>query len=567
MSDAPYPDRTNDRRVIPWLLVGLVVLFGGLYVAAYLATSDRVPRNTTIATVPVGGLTREAAQARLADRIEALAGRRLTLEANDSSTSLVPGDAGLHVDVVASLAQAGAGRSWKLSRMWDYLAGGRDYPAVVTVDDAALTKAVQAASTKLDQAPVDGAVTFSDGEAFPADPAEGSVVDQPAAARALRAAFLGDGLHVTLPTLTKDPAVTSRDVSVAMSRFANPAMSGPVTFTLGGRRVVVRPDQYDAMLSMVPRNGVLVPRVNAAKLVALVRPGLAKASRTAVDAGVRVVGNQAVVVPGKPGRTFDPHDVTTGFLTALRKHGAARVHAVRTIDQQPAVTAQKVSSWGISTPVAEFTVTAPQGPAAAANLRHAAALVDGTVLRPRTGALDLNALVGARVPANGFVDAATFVDGAQVDDDAGVGPLATALFNAAYRAGLRDDGHTPHATYLAHYPVGLDAGSDYRLADLRFTNTTPHGVLVQAWSDAPGRVHVRLWSTPTWDVSLSTSPRRNVVAPGVQHLSGVGCVARAGVPGFEVATTRTFRKHGVRAIDHRDVLRVRYIPLDAVTCS
>ena len=33
MSRDPYS--TSDRRVIPWLLFGLLVLFGGLYVAGY----------------------------------------------------------------------------------------------------------------------------------------------------------------------------------------------------------------------------------------------------------------------------------------------------------------------------------------------------------------------------------------------------------------------------------------------------------------------------------------------------------------------------------------------------
>ncbi|MGA9746112.1 MAG: hypothetical protein WBQ50_01525, partial [Nocardioides sp.] len=63
MSRERDPYKTNDRRVIPWLLLGLVVLFGGAYVAAYAAAGDRVPRGASVGGVEIGGLTPAAARA------------------------------------------------------------------------------------------------------------------------------------------------------------------------------------------------------------------------------------------------------------------------------------------------------------------------------------------------------------------------------------------------------------------------------------------------------------------------------------------------------------------------
>ena len=55
-----------------WLLLGLVVLFGGLYVAAHYVAGDKVARSTTVSGVRIGGHPQgEAAQrlqAGLADR-------------------------------------------------------------------------------------------------------------------------------------------------------------------------------------------------------------------------------------------------------------------------------------------------------------------------------------------------------------------------------------------------------------------------------------------------------------------------------------------------------------------
>ena len=57
MSRDRDPYRTNDRRVIPWLLLGLVVLFGGVYVAAYAITGSP---NASPPSSPTNGIARPA---------------------------------------------------------------------------------------------------------------------------------------------------------------------------------------------------------------------------------------------------------------------------------------------------------------------------------------------------------------------------------------------------------------------------------------------------------------------------------------------------------------------------
>ena len=71
-SDA-QPREKAGAKVVVWLLLGLVVLFGGLYVAAHYAAGDKVPRNTTVAGVRIGGHPQDEAAERLraglADRV------------------------------------------------------------------------------------------------------------------------------------------------------------------------------------------------------------------------------------------------------------------------------------------------------------------------------------------------------------------------------------------------------------------------------------------------------------------------------------------------------------------
>ena len=185
MIDQPYRDRNSDRRVIPWLLLGLLVLFGGVYVAGYLATSDRVPRGTTVSGVAIGGLTPASAEVRLASEIDAQRRAPVVVSALGQRGRIDPTTAGLDVDIEASVAQAGGGRSWDPARIWDSLTDGDDFDAVTTVDEDALGKAVQDFAREVDTPARDGAVVFKDETAVPRAPRDGQVVDQAAAVAAI----------------------------------------------------------------------------------------------------------------------------------------------------------------------------------------------------------------------------------------------------------------------------------------------------------------------------------------------------------------------------------------------
>ena len=87
-SDA-QPREKAGATVVLWLLVGLVVLFGGLYVAAHYVAGDKVPRNTTVAGVRIGG------------HPQAEAAERLRAELQPGDAVLVKGSLGVGLAVVA----------------------------------------------------------------------------------------------------------------------------------------------------------------------------------------------------------------------------------------------------------------------------------------------------------------------------------------------------------------------------------------------------------------------------------------------------------------------------------
>jgi vancomycin resistance protein YoaR len=573
VSDRPYAYRTNDRRVIPWLLFGLVVLFGGLYVAAHFFTNDRIPRGTTVSGVDVGGMLPAVAEQRLSQRLAAVATKPIRVTANGTSGRIDPAAAGLDLDVAASIARAGGGRSWDPTRMWDYVAGGDDLDAVVDVDRARLDAAVASFADRADQPPKEGRVTFTGAEATAHYPSAGALVDRSEAARAVRSAYLSmrPGA-VALPVRTAQPEISKADVSRAMDSFANPALSAPVRIRLAGEDVVLRPKDFAPALSMVAQGGALVPRLDDSRLLTVVRSRMRTSSAAAKDATVRLVDGVPKVVPAKDGVTFAPEDVTGAFLALVVAEDNARTLTVPSVAARPAFSTADAKALGITEKVSEFTTHYPHADYRNTNLGRAAALINGTVLKPGD-TFSLNDVVGERTRANGFTKGFIISDGVFKEDyGGGVSQVATTTFNAAFFAGLADVEHKPHSFYIDRYPVGREATVAWPNVDLKFKDTTPYGVLVQAWIDPSspsrqGAMHVRMWSTKYWHIVAGQSARYNFTQPTTRYLSGAGCVPNSGYGGFDIDVYRYFYKAGSRSLDHKETMHTTYTPSDSVVCS
>ncbi len=280
MGDPGY--RTSDRRVIPWLLLGLVVLFGGMYVAACLYTSARLPRQTSVDGVDVGGMLPAGARRALTDDLGGRAAEPLVVSANGRRAALSPRAAGLRVDVAATVARLRPVRSWDPARLWGWLADRHERTAVVTLDRAALTRTVARLARRVDEPAVEGAVTFRHGRADARYPRAGTVVARAAAASVVRRSFLHVGSRdvVALPTRPDRSPISKDAVSRAMADVANPAVSAPLTLRLGHRSVRVDPEDYVAALSLEPVGSELRLRVDPRALLRRLHPALHRLTHT-----------------------------------------------------------------------------------------------------------------------------------------------------------------------------------------------------------------------------------------------------------------------------------------------
>ena len=117
-----------------WLLLGLVVLAAGVYGALCLAAGDKVPVGTTVDGVAIGGLRQAAAEERLTARLGPRSRQPIPVQGGGLDTTVDPTDAGLGLDVTATVRAAGGGNIFTPARLWMYYTGAGDVEPQVTID-------------------------------------------------------------------------------------------------------------------------------------------------------------------------------------------------------------------------------------------------------------------------------------------------------------------------------------------------------------------------------------------------------------------------------------------------
>ena len=570
-SDGPAREKAGGKVVV-WLLLGLVVVFGGLYVAAHYVAGDKVPRGTTVSGVRIGGHSQgeaaEVLRAGLADKVA----RDIETTVEGQQVAIDPAEAGLGVDYDASVAEAGGEESWDPVRLWNYFTGGDDTEAEVTVDEPTYNAYLARLDEQYGATARDGAIAFDGERIEKTEPQTGAALDPADTLAALESAFLADTPdEVALEMATVQPAIDASDVQEALDGFASPAVAAPVTLGFEGSTVKVFPADYTAALSLVPTDGELVPTLDPEKLTEVVDAKITTGAP--VDATITLVDGKPQVVPAKPGVTFDETQLEAAFLDAVAKPQGERTITLESKVAQPDFTTKDARALKVRERVSTFTTYYPYAEYRNINIGRAAELIDGTVLKPGE-TFSLNDTVGERTVENGFTKGSVISDGILIQDlGGGVSQMATTLFNAMFFAGLEDVEHKPHSFYIDRYPVGREARVAWPSVDLRFRNDTPYGVLIKtsvtpSTPSSSGVVTASMYSTKYWDITTTTSERYNFTKHKTRRIDSLTCHPNEGFGGFDIDVTRYFEPvNGNTETRDDEVFHTTYTPSDTVICT
>ncbi|MFE1263480.1 hypothetical protein ACFW5X_23470 [Streptomyces albogriseolus] len=231
-SSAKAPKKKGRSKLV-LLATGVVLVAGGAYGAGLLMNRSDVPKGTTVLGIEIGGGTRDEAVKKLDGALDGRLNKPLKLSVDGKTFELKPDNAGLQVDIDATVGKAATSDYNPVNVIGSLFGQSRVVEPEIPVDQeklqAALENAAGGAGTVKE-----GSITFESGKAVPVYPQAGKGVDVAKAADVVAAAYrtqveTGTAAAVNVPTTTQQPKVTKAEVDRMMKEFAEPAMSDRVT--------------------------------------------------------------------------------------------------------------------------------------------------------------------------------------------------------------------------------------------------------------------------------------------------------------------------------------------------
>ncbi|MFE2148719.1 VanW family protein [Streptomyces lavendulae] len=568
-------NRTGNWRIALPLVGGAAVLgLGGLYVTG-LVTGGDIEQGTRVRGVDIGGMSRAEARQALDRALGPGAAAPVAMKIGDRVEKADPAALGLSLDTGATVdlaARTGHDPVTVIGRL--FTSTDRDIEPVTRVDEPTARAALARLDDSTRQQVRDGSITFDKGavKAVAARPGIDLVEDR--ALDTLRAAYqsgsTGSTGPVVLPVERREPHVGAEETNRALEAFARPAMSGPVTVDVAGKRIPITPAVLGEHLTMKPdAQGRLVPALDSEGLLA--DPAVARPVEQAVQAprdavlGLDAAGRVAVDTDSRPGHQVTQAALGRAVLPLLTGTGAGRSGQVATEEVQPDLTSAEAARLGIKEKVSSFTVQFPAAPYRTTNIGRAVELINGSVVLPGEE-WSFNRTVGERTKENGFVDGIMINDGRYVKSPGGgVSAVATTMYNAAFFGGVKLVEHGAHSFYIERYPEGREATVAWGTLDLRWVNDTGHALYVQAHSTDTS-LTITLLGTKKYDeIKATKGPRTQVTPPAKIEGSGPTCEVQTPLEGFDVSVGRDFVQGG-RTVRHEDY-KTHYTPRDEVTCD
>lgn len=512
---------------------GFAVLFA-LYGLTQLTSQDRVMGRVEVAGVPIGGLTTEEARATLLEVEDEYQGRVLTFQLLGQPVILDASESGLRLDVEDILDQAMViGREGNFPYQFLFWLKHIFSTSEIEISGSTSPTAVEAIFDDWDRRvigrpPTHGSITVEDGQLVATHPVAGTGIDRDRAADIISDTLLAlEPVSVTIPTADVVPVLTDEDIDNAYT-IAEQLTGAPISLVSDGNPLTFTSEQlleaYRGTTVIEGTPGV-VHSFDVETIGGFIDPQRSQFQARPVDARFEINGDDIRIIQGRRGTRIDEaiaaERLLNAGMTANRRGTLPIVEGA-----EPRVTTQSLQDMGIKHLVSQFTTYHDCCQDRVVNIRLMAETVSMHVIPPG-GRFDLNAFVGPRTEAKGYLPAPTII-GFELTDTigGGVSQFATTLYNAVFWGGYEDIDHRPHTQWFSRYPEGIEATINWGGPELIFGNNTSNHILIHTRTTGTS-ITVRIFGDNDGRIVKGEQSggrtRMNVVAAGgpqARHVHG-----------------------------------------------
>ena len=503
----------------------------------------RVLPGVHVGSTELGGLTREQAEAKIANAYASLATGRITLGGPDGQvTTISYADVGRGPDTSALLEAAlAAGRQGEplanLIGAPQAAMHGVNLDPAVAYDRNKLAAAVDTLATTIDRTSVAASVSAGLGGIFSVSPAQdGRAVDKAALLNALdqQLAALGtpDSITMAVPVVSLAPAVMTASAEAA--KAAADRMAADVVVARDKDSWTIAGANLAPLISFsTAADGSISPVFDESGLDPILKTLAQGVNQTAQEAGLKLVSGHVVATgTSREGRTLTAAGMKAAIISQIlaRRAGATAspvAAVVKAVDPKLSTAAAEAFAARMR-PISSFSVYyfVIVNNHFGGNIEAPATKINGTVV-PAGGTFDFWKVVGDlhKLPGEGPGNA---IEGGKITVTGafggGICTTSTTLFNAAFRAGMVPLARQNHNEFIDRYPPGLDATVwivGKAKQTMSFKNDTAYPILIQRIiTDAGSRrwITFKIWSVPngrTYKIS------NQVIQPGAHAIDTV----------------------------------------------
>jgi len=479
--------RTALFIAVPLLLLMLPL---AVWLADAAVNAGEVPRNVTVAGIPVGGLGADDAVVAVRAYEAELQAEPAVFTVNGKSYALSPGEVAVAVDAEHAVESAMNARRFGLLPWVKSFSQSVDVPVTVTVDEAAIASHLEDwEDDAITELAYEGDIAIENGRVTYQYPRDGEALDKDAASRIVHNVLVAPQLEAAdLPTTVASPQLTQADIDAAVLEINR----------IIGEPVRLRNEAYGFELTLVPKvmaeavvveivqtSGVTIEiSLDDAVIGEFLEPRREQFEIDPVNADfdVDVETDTVTIIPSKNGTLVDPVPITAAaFAAAATDDNAGLLPLIETVS--PEFTTEDAEAFGPLGLVSEFTTRMP-GVNRVKNIQLMADTIDGHVVWPDE-VFSINEFIGQRTQAKGYLRDGAIIGGEVYCCDlaanigGGVSQYGTTIFNAIFFGCYEDVTHTPHSLNISRYPEGREATLGYPEPDLAFRNDSAAPVIIR----------------------------------------------------------------------------------------
>ncbi|MGA0129971.1 MAG: VanW family protein [Candidatus Nanopelagicales bacterium] len=550
---------TINRKIISLLttsatIVGLII---GLYGISY--SISHLPNNTKFLSIDISNLTLQDALQTISVNIDDELNKNIVIESSSDSVVINPAELGLTLDVATTLKQTRLNPFQSLSA----LIQGYEVTPVIRLNDVLMKAKLTQLAAGSEKKPRLADIDIKDGQIITSRQVNGKKVNWDKTQEAIVASWLREENPFEIVYDAVEPQITDSDVLTLSSQLENYL----------SETVIVRSDNRTAIFSRRDIAEVIYFEKNQSKIqmhfnqqliwnkLISKLPGLDKPIK---NADLKVIDETPVLTPANFSLKIGSQEFQDLFIAALSDSKTREID-LNPFIVRPNIETEQLANLQIVEKVSEFRQNFPPAQYRTDNVSNAAKFIDGTILMPGE-IYSMNQTIKERTRENGYVPG-IYINNGKFDEGlgGGVSIITTAVWTAAFFAGLEPIEQRAHSIYIPRYQEGIEATVQWGSLDLKFKNNLDSAILIKSKVDLDG-VTITMYGKKKFDqVVAKKSNRYNVKPYKTIYSQAKNCIDQEGQPGFGVTVTREMFRNG--ALVASDEFKTNYRIGNTIICG